>query len=189
MDEMTQQLIESRQGNRLYKPSYSESSAAVKAEALTSAIDQQMQLLADSQKRGKINLDNLEEVKTTAEKYMKSCKNAKVYPSLMGFAVAAGYGRSTVYRYISDHPDSKTSKYLDQLRSSWAAILSNAGLNRQCSEAVSIFLLKNSGQDLNDRQDISITARPADPLGPAEEQKSLEERYLGLMDDTEDIDL
>lgn len=187
MDDMARQLIESRQGNRLYKPSYSESSAAVKAEALTAAIDQQINLLSQAQQRGRIDLNNVEEVKAAALAYMQSCREAKVYPSLMGFAAAAGYSRSGLYMHLSAHPDSPTSKYIDQLRSAWAAILANAGLNRQCSEAVSIFLLKNSGQDLTDRQDISITARPADQLLPTEEMESLQEKYLELIDDDTDI--
>lgn len=177
VDEMTKQLLESKAKNHLYKPSYSESSAAVKTEALTAAIDQQMKLLEDSCGE-QINLDSLEEVKSLTKKYMESCKAAAAFPTLMGWAAAAGYGRTAVYQHFARHPDSPTAKYFNQIRSAWAAILSNAGLHRNCSEAVSIFLLKNSGQDLTDKQDISIEAKTADPLGTPTSQQILMERYL-----------
>lgn len=148
VEEMTTQLAGSKEGNRLYTPkqgTYKEISDALKAEALDSIIDQQLDLLATAKRRGRVNLNNVDEVEATATAYMTSCKQAGVYPTMLGFAAACGYSRKSVYEFISKNRG-KSVDYLDGLRSSWAAIIAQMGLARQCSESVSIFLLKNSGQ-------------------------------------------
>lgn len=68
--------------------------------------------------------------------------------------------------------------YLDGLRSSWAAIIAQMGLARQCSESVSIFLLKNSGQGMADRAEIDIAPKKENPLGERKDPEELRRKYL-----------
>ena len=100
---------------------------------------------------------------------------------MLGFAPCCGYSRKRIYEYIKQYPESETAVYLDRLRSAWAAILAQLGLTRQCSESVSIFLLKNCGQDLTDKQDIEIEAKQRDPLGPAGDMEELRQKYMENM--------
>lgn len=170
VEEMTEQLTESKKGNRLYSPktgNYKEISDALKAEALDAAIDQQLELLAAAKRRGRVNLNNVDEVEATATAYMTSCKQAGVYPTMLGFAAACGYSRKAIYEYISRH-SGKSVDYLDGLRSSWAAIIAQMGLARQCSESVSIFLLKNCGQGMADRAEIDLAPKTEPPPGRTE---------------------
>lgn len=162
--DMAGAMIEAKIGNQLYSPkprrgSYNEVSAELKAEALDTAIDHQLSLLQRVKERGRIDLDNIDEVSATAEEYMTACKTAGVYPSMLGFAAACGYSRQWIYSYIRTHSN-ETARYLDNLRSAWAAIIQQMALSRQCSEAVGIFILKNSGQGLTDKTELDVTASP-----------------------------
>lgn len=180
VEEMTTQLAGSKEGNRLYTPkqgTYKEISDALKAEALDSIIDQQLDLLATAKRRGRVNLNNVDEVEATATAYMTSCKQAGVYPTMLGFAAACGYSRKSVYEFISKNRG-KSVDYLDGLRSSWAAIIAQMGLARQCSESVSIFLLKNSGQGMADKAEIDIAPKVENPLGERTDPEELRRKYL-----------
>lgn len=180
VEEMTAQLAGSKEGNRLYTPkqgTYKEISDALKAEALDSIIDQQLELLATAKRRGRVNLNNVDEVEATATAYMTSCKQAGVYPTMLGFAAACGYSRKSIYEFISKNRG-KSVDYLDGLRSSWAAIIAQMGLARQCSESVSIFLLKNSGQGMADKAEIDIAPKVENPLGERTDPEELWRKYL-----------
>lgn len=189
VEEMTAQLAGSADGNRLYAPkkgNYKEISDQLKSEALGAAIDQQLVLLATAKKRGRVDLNNIDEVEATATAYMTSCKQAGVYPTMLGFAAACGYSRKTIYEYISRNTG-KSAQYLDNLRSSWAAIIAQMGLARQCSESVSIFLLKNSGQNMADRAEIDIAPKASSPLGEYVTERELYEKYMADVGDSENL--
>lgn len=189
VEEMTAQLAGSADGNRLYAPkkgNYKEISDQLKSEALGAAIDQQLVLLATAKKRGRVDLNNIDEVEATATAYMTSCKQAGVYPTMLGFAAACGYSRKTIYEYIN-HSTGKSAQYLDNLRSSWAAIIAQMGLARQCSESVSIFLLKNSGQNMADRAEIDIAPKTSSPLGEYVTERELYEKYMTDVGDSENL--
>lgn len=176
VDEMAEQLEASSAGNRLNRL-YPEAAADVKRQALADAVNQQRELMKISKKRGRrIDLDDLDEVEKCVDDYMQSCVKANCFPTMMGFAAASGWARKSVYQYINTH-NTPSARYLDNLRSSWAAIMAQLALTRQASEAVSIFLLKNSGQDLTDK--CELTAIPLQPE-PAEEMSAEEiaRRYL-----------
>lgn len=69
VEEMTAQLAGSKEGNHLYTPkagTYKEVSDALKAEALDAAIDHQLDLLAAAKRRGRVNLNDVDEVEATA---------------------------------------------------------------------------------------------------------------------------
>lgn len=178
VEEMTAQMQEAKQGNRLYKAQYNEVAAELKAQQFDAIIGQQLELLAGVRKDGKIDLDNLAAVEATATRYIESCKRAGVVPTILGLSAALGYSRKTVWQYITQHPESRTAQYLDALRSAFAAVLAQLGLSRNCSEAVSIFLLKNSGQGLTDKTELDISAHQESPLGEKISTEELKRKYL-----------
>lgn len=160
IDEMAEQLEVSSAGNRLNRL-YPEAAADVKRQALADAVNQQRELMKVTKDRGRrIDLNDLDEVEKCVDDYMQSCVKANCFPTMMGFAAASGWSRKSIYQYINTQT-TQSARYLDNLRSSWAAIMAQLALTRQASEAVSIFLLKNSGQDLTDK--CEITAIPAEP--------------------------
>lgn len=185
-EEMAVQMMGQQAGNHLYESStnrrgnYKEISDQLKTEALANAVDHQMRLMQQARERGRVDLDSLDEVTATAETYMKSCKMAGVFPTMLGFAAACGMSRMTLYRYIDAHPNSEVTQYLDALRSSWAAILAQMGLSRQASESVSIFLLKNTAQGLTDRTEVDISAKSTAPLGTVQDPIAIARKYSDL---------
>ena len=191
VEEMACQMEASKAGNRMYKAQYNEVAAELKAQQFDAIIGQQLELLAGVRKDGKIDLDNLAAVEATATRYIESCKRAGVVPTILGLSAALGYSRKTVWQYITQHPESRTAQYLDALRSAFAAVLAQLGLSRNCSEAVSIFLLKNSGQGLTDKTELDISAHQESPLGEKADPEALKRKYLedaygvGYADDEE----
>lgn len=178
-EEMAAQM--SPEGNRLYNPkkgNYAEVSAQVKAEMLDAVIDQQIALLHRCKVRGRVDLNNVDEVEACAVEYMQACKLAGVFPSLMGFAASTGYSRKHLYEFIRNNPNKLSAQYLDSLRSAWAAVIQEMGLRRAASEAVTIFLLKNCGQGLADHTEYDITARRDDTIELTVEQ--IMEKYKDL---------
>lgn len=176
VDSMAEQLMESSAKNKVNRL-YPDASAEVKRQALANAVNQQRELMKITKQRGRrIDLNDLDEVEACVESYMQSCIKANCIPSMMGFAAASGWSRKSIYQYIATHKG-ESALYLDNLRSSWAAIMAQLALTRQASEAVSIFLLKNSGQDLTDK--CELTAIPALP-DPVEEMNvdEIARRYI-----------
>ena len=190
IEEMACQMEASKAGNRMYKAQYNEVAAELKAQQFDAIIGQQLELLAGVRKDGKIDLDNLAAVEATATRYIESCKRAGVVPTILGLSAALGYSRKTVWQYITQHPESRTAQYLDALRSAFAAVLAQLGLSRNCSEAVSIFLLKNSGQGLTDKTEVDISAHQESPLGEKISTEELKRKYwedaYGLYADDEE---
>ena len=186
VEEMTAQMQEARQGNRLYN----QVSAELKTQQFADALNQQMELLAGVKKNGKIDLDDLAAVEATATRYLESCRRANVVPTILGLSAALGYSRKAVWEFITRHPESRSAQYLDALRSAFAAVLAQLGLSRNCSEAVSIFLLKNSGQGLTDKTEIDLAAHQESPLGEKADPEALRRKYLedayGLYSDDEE---
>ena len=168
--------------NKLYKTrdkakSYPEISAAQKQEQIESAVRQQMQAL----KRGKdrVDLRNADAVEDRIAEYMESCAQFGSIPTLMGLAAFCGYSRGNLYAYMSHHADSKSAQLLDSFRSVSAAIIAQASMGRTIDNATSIFLLKNSGQGLNDRQEVEVT-RGIDPTEHRRTASEILERYKGV---------
>ncbi len=154
ISEMAAQLQETSAGNKLNK-SYPEISAAVKAQTLAAAIDTTEQMMQDVAEHGRVDLNDLAAVRSTASRYLAACKQASVVPGMSGLACALGISRQRLYRFIADDKG-ESARYLDALRTGWSAILEQVTLSRTVSEACGIFLLKNAGTDLSDRTDMNM---------------------------------
>lgn len=156
--EMAEQLKENNAGNRLYKskPGYNEISAELKQQAIANAIDQVRTNLKIAKRNGRVNLDDVEELRASADRYMQGCKLSGAIPSMLDFCPSLGHSRQNVYHYISTHGNRASAQFLDSLRSAWAGIYQQLGMTRVCSEAVSIFVMKNAGQGMADKTDVDM---------------------------------
>ena len=189
VEEMACQMEASKAGNKMYKKTYGEVASELKSEALSAALEQQMYLMGVAADRGRVNLDDLEELKAATEIYLKSCQISGTFPTFLAYSASLGYSRQAVYGYIARHT-TKTAEFLDNLRSSFAAIVAEMGLKRACSEALAIFLLKNSGQGLTEKTEIDLAAHQESPLGEKADPEALRRKYLedayGLYSDDEE---
>lgn len=178
---MTEQLIADKEsGTRGRARLYNEVSQEQKAQALDVAIAQQQELLKRVDHRGRVNLNDLDAVKTAVSEYFESCRNAGVYPSMTALAPCLGYSRQGLYYYMSQN-DTEVTKFLDMVRSSMAAIVQQAGLTRVADAAMSIFILKNSA-GMSDKLDVNATAIPGTPEDNRLTAEEIAKRYMTDVD-------
>lgn len=181
-DEMAHDL-EAEKGGKLYKGNYKQISDELKRESLEANITQQIDLLKSAYERGKVDLENTEAVRQQAVEFMEACKTAAVFPTMLAFAASLGLSRQRLYAFLQTHPENHpTVELIDGLRTSWAAILAQQGLTRQTSDAVTIFLLKNSGQGLQDKVEIEAAASQG-PLGHEVAADKIAMKYAELPSD------
>lgn len=150
-------MLMKRENNKLYTgaaKAYPEISEALRAEKITASVAQHRALLQRFEDR--VDLRDFNAVKATADAYLATCEASATIPTFLGLAAALGHSRSGVYAWCSRNYDSDTAKYIDAFRSTSAAIIAQGSLTRSLDCATSIFLLKNSGQELSDRQDLTL---------------------------------
>lgn len=180
VEDMAAQMKEKKAKRSPKSRLYNEVSSELKAQALDASIRQQQDLLKRANTNNRVDLSNFEEVRKSCEDYIESCRLAGVIPSVTGLAPSMGYSRQALTAYIA-HNTTPTAQYLDAVRSAMAAITEQAGLTRAASEAVSIFVLKNSA-GMVDKLDITAT-----PGIPEEEREltadEIAARYLNSYED------
>ena len=114
-------------------------------------------------------------VEAEIETYLQSCEEFGVCPTVLGLAASMGFSRVNLYAYLRNHPETESARLLDSFRCSCASVIAEASLNRTTDNATSIFLLKNCGQGLNDRQEVELT-RGIDPA-PQRSAADIWEQY------------
>lgn len=156
IESMAEQMKENNAGNRLYKPTYGEVSQELKQAAIATAIDQARGALKTAKKKGRVDLKDVDELRIAADNYMQACKLSGTIPTMLGFAPSIGHSRQNVYEFILRNSRTESAKFLDSLRSAWAAIFQQLAMTRVCSEPVAIFALKNAGQGMSDKTDVDM---------------------------------
>ena len=113
--------------------------------------------------RGRVDLDDPEELKAQSEIVMQACQEAGVLPTFEKFCASLGYSRQTVYAYLRENPQTQSAKVIDYVRNVFTDLLQDQALNRNFAESLSIFLLKNArGQGYTDKpSEIMQTYREA----------------------------
>ena len=174
--------------NKLYKirdkaKSYPEISAQQKHDIIAAAVAQQRENLQRNAHRQRVDLTSAPAVEAEINSYLQSCEAYGQVPTLLGLAAYMGYSRRNLYSYMANHAETESAQALDSFRSASASIIAAASMNRTLDNATSIFLLKNCGQGLNDKQEVEIT-RGLDPVPrrSAEEIMRAYEAVGGLPD-------
>lgn len=153
--------------NKLYRrKEYPEIAAEVKAQVITDAVSEQRQNLKKAWKNGRVKLNDADQVKEAIDEYMRACEMSATVPSLLGLAASMGLSRQRIYAYVQAHPDEETATAIDSFRSAAGAILAQGSLLRTLDAPTSIFLLKNSGQNLADKQELDVSAKPYTSTNP-----------------------
>lgn len=151
---MAEEMEATKAGNRLYRPQYNEISMELKSSSLDASIAQQQEILRQARTRKRVDLNDLGAVQDAVDDYFTSCRLAGMFPSMAGLAASMGHSRQNIYYHMNQHNDEVT-KFLDVVRSSMCAVVQQEGLKRNASEALSIFVLKNSA-GMSDRADVTM---------------------------------
>ena len=181
--EMSDQLIEAYKDSKLLSPvANKEITEQMRQARIMASIEQKRQMLMQMKERGKVDLGNYEEVELTLNNYLSACEEAGVIPNFLGFCAAMGYTRRNLSYAIEGHikhADRRAMELVEAARVSFAAVLAEAALNRAVSEPTAIFLLKNTGQGLTDRQEISFQA--ADPFSEDKSSEEIKDQYKDII--------
>ena len=156
IEDMTQQLKANAANNRLNRSnSYPVVAAEVKVNTIAAAIDLQREMQDHIKQHGRVDLNDVEAVEETVERYLTACKAAGVVPGISGLAAALGVSRQYLNRYASGEKG-KSAKYLASMREMFSAVLEHCALSRTASEPTAIFLMKNNGTGMSDRVDLDV---------------------------------
>lgn len=180
-DKETEAALETVQENKLYKrpaKSYPEISAQQRKELISAAVAQERANLAKNASRPRVDLRSVEAVEAEIDAYLATCEEYGVIPTTLGLASSMGYSRTWLYNFMSRYADTESARLLDSFRNASAGIIAAASMNRSIDNATSIFLLKNSGQGLTDKQEMEIT-RGLDPA-PKQTAEEIYRKYEAL---------
>ena len=159
-----EEALEIAQNSKLYRirdkeknKSYPELSAEQKRDNISKIVSQHRTAFQRNTRRHRVDLHNANAVEAEITSYMQNCEDCGMVPTFLGLSSFMGFSRIALYQYLYKHPDSESTKLLDNFRSASAAIIATASLNRTTDNATSIFLLKNSGLGLTDKQELELT--------------------------------
>lgn len=182
--EMSDQLIEAYKDSKLLSPvANKEISEQMRQARITASIEQKRVMLTQLRERGRADLGNIDEVELTVNNYLSACEEAGVIPNFLGLCAALGYTRRGIQYAIEGKKtrvmSRQVSEYLEATRTAMAAVLAEASLNRAVSEPTAIFLLKNTGQGLTDRQEVIL--QTTDPFDDSKSAAEIKEEYKDII--------
>ena len=193
VEELSEQLSAAREGNRLYN---ADGDANNRREVISAEVAQAIDMLSLSfpsfaagddvtVRAGRVNLDNLEEVAGVARRYLRACERSGSVPLFSALCCALGYSRKHVYGIMRSRSN-KVTDFLSVMQTLFASVLQQVGLSRRCSEAVSIFLLKNSGQGYSDKQELVIDGNRSVDRFSSGDPEEIARKYLAGMPPVEE---
>ena len=124
--------------------------------------------------RGRTDLFDAASVKAVTREYMEHCSEAGSLPTVMGLSAALGISRRWLNRFLREHPETEGAKFLEVVKELFADVLTQAGLSKHISEALTIFILKNTAS-MADKVEIEAAAHVDETEAP----EDLENRILG----------
>lgn len=159
------------------KPRYSpQETALVRQETVASIVNAQNRIFERAPE--KTNLNDVTAVQRVANTCMTECAQIGCLPNFEMLAASLGYSRRGLYDFIERHPETETAAFIDRVRTAWASMRQMAADRGAVSEAMSIFILLNSGQGFTNRHDLEIR-QPENPFaGSAQDDEALARKYM-----------
>ena len=161
----------------------------IRKAAVADVLNAQTDLLKKADQR--TDISDLGAVKAVVEGYIATCARVGICPNLEGVFAQLGISRSYGYRYIRENPDSDTALYLGQIRLMMASARMSLSERGLLDNAMSIFILKNSGLNFADRHELEIDqvdkdTRPEWARGMSEE-KYVQELLAAIPEPLDDV--
>lgn len=181
MDNETTLLVSELAQRKKEKPKiYREIADEAKAAMISADVAFKGQILTVASQQPKVDLDDIDAVKSRTESFFAACEAASVLPTFLSLAVSYGYTREGLYKYLRNNSHTETAQYIELVRESLADIMISASLTRTTDSATSIFALKNL-HGFADKIEVAPLSTP-DPQGPLISQEDLEARFAELPD-------
>ena len=155
---------------------YKAESDKVKRRSIGLDVSGRAEMIGYVAKNGKARLNDTEEIKRRTELFLSQCNEQGCIPTIMGLCVLLGVSRQRVYKFMSDHPEHPTAQYVGTLQEAFADILTQAALRRDVSDAMSIFILKNTAAMADKVEIAPVVGDGKNPLGEYVDEEELRER-------------
>lgn len=146
-----------RRGLNIYKPHNSEYHEEQLRALIQCGIDD---FLAPTATKGRVSLDNAEEVQKRMVAYLRACSETATFPSSLGFARSIGYTDRALRYWRTNKPDTPTGELLERFNDMCSELLTQSALNNNANTVYSIFLGK-ALYGLRDTVSIEIPTPPS----------------------------
>lgn len=163
-------------GNKLMK--YKDSNGDIVSEDKVSLdIAVAREALIACTRRGRVDLNNIDEVIVRTEQYFEACEKSGTFPSMMGLS-SKGFGlyRDYIQAWTGNHPQSQTTEYLKMVKEIMADTLTNASLRNHANVAQTIFQLKNHFEHQDEVKVTKVSNEDPLMIGAVTEEE-IKERY------------
>lgn len=104
----------------------------------------------------RVDLRDTESVKQITVEFMQTCSGVGIVPTIEGLAARLGFSRNVFYRFLRENPEDETAQFLNKVRLMWAQARMGLAERGLLDNAMSIFILKNSGLGMADRHEIEM---------------------------------
>jgi hypothetical protein len=173
----TEKAIDQNKKNKLYKVDGRET----KREDIAAIVQAGCENLIVGMTRPKVNRNNLEEVQERTIEYLKRCIEAGRMPTMEGWAVFMGIGRTALFNWINDQSIPQTRDFLVRVRDSFAAMNAEAALDRKIDAVTWIFYSKNF-YGMVDKSEVVL--EPINPLDSLKDPSDIQKRLAeGIAED------
>ena len=172
--EMIQAGIEKRQTSKIYKQQAKE----ITDESLKQRVAQGYEELSLMASNRKIDMNNVEMVKTVSLQYTKACADVVCFPSMSGLARALGVCRASLYYWMNHKGDTETGQWLQVCRDLFSDVLAEASLRGDCNPIVGIFLQKAI---YGLRDNIAVDITPSDNYFEENANDDFKQKYRRLI--------
>lgn len=129
--------------------------------------------------RAKCAYGDLSTAKQRTQEYFLSCAERQFVPTMEGWAIALGIGRTALYKWLNGenlHQSKEFNEFILMTRDAIMSVMSQSAFNKNVDTVWSIFYGKNY-YGMSDRTEITV-APPANPLGDTASSDELEQKYL-----------
>ena len=137
--EMIEAVEKKRTTSKLYKAEVKQLSD----EGIQKSVQKAIGVVNANGTMGKVNLDDIDRVKSIVGMYLEGCAAESMIPSMADIAMCLGYTRQNLYHCMRNRRDTPTGKFLTQVHDVIANTLADNALKGNVNNIVAIFLLKS----------------------------------------------
>lgn len=129
--------------------------------------------------RPKCEYGDLETAKERTQEYLIACSERQLIPTMEGWAIALGIGRTTLYKWFNESNVRQCKEFNEFImiaRDAIMSVMSQSAFQKNIDTVWSIFYGKNF-YGMSDKTEIMVTP-PTSPFGESASPEELQQKYL-----------
>lgn len=138
----SKEMIETGKQKRASSAIYKVKSMEATDEAIKQTVIKALKEIELSDINRRIDLSDIEMLKTITKAYIATCADTSSFPSMSGLARALGTSRQALYWWIHNKPTTETAKWLVTCHDTFSDIIAETALRNNCNPVYAIFIQK-----------------------------------------------